>query len=78
MKKSKAKILADAIEGSLVMLSVLIYIILGITIGWWHPGWIIVVATCMITGIASIIVKATVDVKAFDAKAEVKDEPEKK
>lgn len=54
MKKSKVKIISDAICGILMLLSILTYIVLGITIGWWHPGWCIIVGTAFVCGIISI------------------------
>ncbi len=59
--KDKIKVITDAISGCLVLLSVLIYIILGLAIQWWHPGWIIIIATVVLVSIMSIIANAYVD-----------------
>lgn len=55
-KSAKIKLIGDTISGSLLLLSVLVYIILGVTIAWWHPGWIIIAATALADGIISLVV----------------------
>lgn len=59
--KNKRKVIADAICGVLILVSVFVYIVLGLAIGWWHPGWIIIVGSLIISGIISIIVNANVN-----------------
>lgn len=54
-KNSKTKLICDTICGALMLISILVYIILGITISWWHPGWIIIVGAAIADGIISLI-----------------------
>ncbi len=61
MKKSKAKIIADAVCGIIMLLSILVYLILGITINFWHPGWTIIVGAAFVSGIISIITNTKED-----------------
>lgn len=60
--KNKTKVIIDAICGSLIMLSILLYIILGLAVKWWHPGWVIIVGTIIVVSIISIITNAVVEV----------------
>lgn len=55
-KSARIKLIGDTISGALLLLSVLIYVILGVTISWWHPGWIIIAATAIADGIISLVV----------------------
>lgn len=77
MKSKKTRIITDAINGGLILLSILVYIILGLTIDWWHPGWILIVGTILVVGIVAIVSDAVVKVKRLE---ENKDEnkPEEK
>lgn len=54
-KSSKIKIISDTICGSLMLISILVYVILGVTIAWWHPGWIIIVSAAVADGVISLI-----------------------
>ena len=74
MKKNNLKLISDAICGCLVLISVLVYIILGLTIGWWHPGWVVIVSAAILSGIISIITGAIV---ASGAQEEPKKEDKK-
>lgn len=51
----RAKIISDTICGALMLVTILVYIILGVTISWWHPGWIIIVSAAVADGIISLI-----------------------
>lgn len=66
MKKNNLKLISDAICGCLVLISVLVYVILGLAIGWWHPGWVIIVGAAIVSGIISIVTGAIVASKAQD------------
>lgn len=65
MKRNKSLIIADAVCGIIMLVSVLVYLILGLTINFWHPGWMIIVGAVIVSGIISII---------FNARANLKDE----
>lgn len=72
--KDKSKVIADAICGVLMLASIFVYIVLGLTIGWWHPGWVIIVGAAIVSGIISIVVNAKVD---LNQKEMPKEEPKK-
>lgn len=74
-KKEKSIIICDAVCGILVMLSVLVFVILGIARDWWHPGWIIIVASVIVSVVASIVTNLVVELKKSD---EETDEEQKK
>lgn len=54
-KASKVKLICDTICGALMLISILVYVVLGITISWWHPGWVIIVGAAIADGIISLI-----------------------
>lgn len=54
-KSSKIKVISDTICGALMLVSILVYVILGTTISWWHPGWIIIVSAAVADGVISLI-----------------------
>lgn len=72
--KEKAVIICDAISGVLVTLSILVYLVLGFTISWWHPGWIIIVVACFVSSVASIIANMVVELKKADAEKSTENE----
>lgn len=72
-KKEKSIIICDAICGILVMLSVLVYVVLGIACDWWHPGWIVIVCASIVSAVASIVANMIVELKKSDK--ETTDEP---
>lgn len=74
MKKEKAVIISGAISGILVLLSVLVYLVLGIAINWWNPGWVIVVAAAIVSAMISVITNMIVELKK--AETEEKDKTE--
>ncbi len=54
-KKSKIQIIGGAVCGALMIVSVAIYLILGITIGFWHPGWLIPACSALACGVVGIV-----------------------
>ncbi len=63
MKNKKSKIISDAICGILMLLSIIVYLILGFVIHFWHPGWLIIVCSSLACGIISIITNLVFDLK---------------
>ena len=74
MKKEKAIIISDAICGIVVLLSVFVYLVLGFTINWWHPGWIIVVGACMVSAILSIVTNMIIELKKSESENKKQEE----
>ena len=71
-KKDKRQVLCDAVCGVLILLSILVYILLGVLDGNWHPGWLIVVCTGLICAVISICVSTYVRLER-ERKAEERD-----
>lgn len=62
-KKTVAQVISGAVCGTIMILCVLVYVILGITLNFWHPGWIIMVAGGLTCGIVGIITNTIADLK---------------
>lgn len=63
MKDKKAKIITDAICGLLMTTSILVYLVLGFVLNFWHPGWLIIVCSAFVSGIITIITNMVIDLK---------------
>lgn len=61
--KTMAEVISGAICGVLMMVCVITYIVLGVTLNFWHPGWIILVAGGIFCGIISLVCNTIEDVK---------------
>ena len=61
--KSKLRIVTDAICGILFLLSMLVYILVGVFTGVWHPTWVIILCTCIACAVISIISNAVINYK---------------
>lgn len=61
--KTVAQVICGAICGSLMIVCILVYIILGVTLKFWHPGWIIIVAGGLTCGIVGIVTNTISDLK---------------
>ena len=55
-KKSKSQIISDAVCGILMILAILVFILVGVFAHVWHPTWIVIPCTALVTGIIEIIV----------------------
>ena len=66
--KSKAQVISEAICGAIMLIAILAYVLLGIFAGFWHPGWIILVAGAVVCGITSLIVNTVYDLKNINKK----------
>ncbi len=62
-KKTIAQVVSGAVCGTIMILCALVYVILGITLNFWHPGWIIMFAGGLTCGIVGIITNTIADLK---------------
>lgn len=58
----------------MVLLSVFVYLLLGIVINWWNPGWVIVVATAIVSAKLSVLTNMTIELKKAETEAKDKTE----
>lgn len=58
----------------MVLLSVFVYLLLGIVINWWNPGWVIVVATAIVSAKLSVLTNMIVELKKAETEAKDKTE----
>lgn len=65
--KSLAKIISGAVCGILMLSCIITYLVLGVTIGLWHPGWLIVVCGAIACGIVGIIGDLVTNIKEYKA-----------
>lgn len=66
--KTVAEVITGAICGSLMIVCILVYVILGITINFWHPGWLIMLAGGLTCGIVGIVTNTIADLKEIKKK----------
>jgi len=62
-RKTLSNIISEALSGIIMIVCVLVYLILGFTINFWHPGWIIIVGGALSVGILNIILNAVNEAK---------------
>ncbi len=74
--KSVPEIVLGAISGLIMIVCILVYIILGVTLNFWHPGWLIIVSGALGVAIINIVTNLIRDIKAL--KEDEKKEQEKK
>ena len=55
-KRTKGQVISDALCGILMLISVLVFILVGILAHIWHPTWIVMPCTGIVCGIISIAV----------------------
>ena len=65
-RKTKAQIIGDACCGILMLVSIIVYFILGMTINFWHPGWLIPASAAMFCGVIGIITNTITTLKKVD------------
>lgn len=66
--KTKGQIICDALCGIIMLVSIIVYLILGKVLNFWHPGWIIVVSGAVLCGIISIISNTCVELQKLKDK----------
>ncbi len=54
-KETKAQIIGGAVCAALMLVSVAIYLILGITLNLWHPGWLLPACSGIACGIVATV-----------------------
>ena len=62
-RKPKSQMISDAACGVLMIVSILVYLLIGVIANIWHPTWIIVVSAGLICGIISICVSTFNNIK---------------
>lgn len=62
-EKTVASVVLGAISGIIMIVCILVYIILGVIIGFWHPGWLIIVGGALCVAIVNIIANLFNDIK---------------
>lgn len=67
-KRSKAQIISDAVCGILMLVSLLVFILVGIFAHIWHPTWIVIPCSGLVCGIVSIIVNTYTTLHRKDEK----------
>lgn len=67
-QKTKVQIICDAVCGIIMLLSIVIYLIIGFVTNIWHPSWISIVVGAVLSGIISIVANSISDIKKLDAK----------
>ncbi len=77
IKKSKVQIIGGAVCGSLMIVSIAIFLILGITINFWHPGWLIPVCSALACGIVGIVTDTITKLNGLKTEAEETKKEEK-
>lgn len=61
----------------MVLLSALVYLVLGIAINLWSLGWVIVVATAIVSAKLSVVTNMIVELKKAESEAKDKTEENK-
>ena len=63
-KKSKARIVSDAVSGVVLLCSILAFILIVAFTGKWHPTWVILPCAIVFVSVLTIIVNALTRVKS--------------
>ncbi len=65
-KRSKVKTICSAITGIICMLSVIVYLIVGLCTKMWHPMWMIIVCSVAAAAIIDIIANTVTKLQEQD------------
>ena len=76
-RKSKIQIIGGAVCGCLMIVSIAIYLFLGITIGFWHPGWLIPASAALACGVVGIVCDTITKLNLIKTQNENSDKEEK-
>ena len=68
-KKTKAKIICDAICGLLMILSIASYVIIGVCVNIWHPTWVIIVGGAIVCAVIGIVCDTISNIKNIENNA---------
>ena len=55
-EKLKSQIISDCVCGIIMLLSIAIYLIIGLFWGLWHPCWAIIIIAGLVCGLIHVIV----------------------
>lgn len=79
-RKTKAQIICDAVCGILMLLSILVFILIGVFSNIWHPTWVIIPCSGIVCSIISIIINtcSKLSIKNNDNKMENSGNKDKK
>lgn len=55
----------------------MVYLVLGVVINWWNPGWVIVVAIGIVSAKLSVVTNMIVELKKAETEAKDKTEENK-
>ena len=61
--KTKEQIICEAVCGILMLLSVIVYILIGFLANLWHPGWLVIVCSALVCGIINCISNLVINLK---------------
>lgn len=75
--ETKAQIIGGAICGSLMIVSIAIYLILGITINFWHPGWLLPACSGLACGVVGIVTNTVSKLNNLKAEEKASEKEEK-
>lgn len=75
-RRTKAQIISDAVCGVLMLVSLLVFILVGIFAHIWHPTWIVIPCSGLVCGIISIIVNTYTNLHKKEI-ADIEDKKEK-
>ncbi len=73
-QKTIAEVVCGALSGIIMIICSLVYLIVGFTVGAWHPYWLIIVAGALFVGIMNIVAGLVKDVKQIKANENKKEE----
>lgn len=62
-RRSKARVISDAISGVVLLCSILAFILIVAFTGTWHPTWVILPCAIVFVSVLTIIVNATSSVQ---------------
>lgn len=77
-KKTKAKIICDAVCGLLMLISIAVYVIIGVCANIWHPTWVIIVGATIVCGVVGIICNTVSNMKNVENQSNVTEQNDDK
>ncbi len=73
-KRTKAKIICDAICGLLMLVAVAVYVVVGICSNVWHPTWVIIVGAAIVCGVIGIVCDTVSNIKKVEEQPNVQEQ----
>ena len=65
-RKTKEKVICDAVCGLVMLMCVMAYLIIGIFTNQWHPYWIIPACGGIVCAVVSLVFNTIANVKEID------------